>query len=143
MSSPEALAKPSNHLAWIAPLVAIAGVASYFAWFSMYPILRDFPWLNLGILGAAVALSIVALRRGSAGWGRVGSIAGLVVSVGSLALLSAYCFVLSYQFPDANRLSEGGTRIPAITLASWDGTSIDVAEAASDKLILVFYRGFW
>ena len=109
----------------------------------MYPTFRDVPWLNLLILTGAVVLSVMAVQRALPGWGRVGSIAGLVVSAGLLALLSFYCFSLSYQLPDANRVVDDGTRLPQITLASWDGTDIDLGEAASDKLILVFYRGHW
>ncbi len=132
-----------NHAAWLGPLIAIPGFLSYYTVFYMYPVLRDFPWLNLLILFGAVALSVTAVRRAGSGWGRFGSIAGLFVSGGLLALLSLYCFVLSYGVPDPNQVADDGTRIPPITLASWDGTQIDVAEAASDKLILVFYRGFW
>ena len=132
-----------NHLAWIAPLIAIPGFLSYYTFFSMYPAFRDVPWLNLLILIGAVVLSVMAVRKAGPGWGRAGSIAGLSVSAGLLALLSLYCFVLSYQLPDANRVADDGTRLPQITLASWDGSRVDVAEAASDKLILVFYRGHW
>jgi len=132
-----------NPLAWIAPLVAIPGFVSYWAFFAAYPVFRDFPWVNLLILTGAVALSVVALRRARPGWGRAGSIAGLAVSVSLLGLLSAYCFVLSYQLPDPNRVVGDGTRIPDITLASSNGGRVDVAAAAADKLILVFYRGHW
>jgi len=143
MSEPGSAARSRNHLAWIAPLVAIPGFLSYYTTFSMWPVFRDFPWLNLLILLGATALGVVAVRRSRPGWGRAGSVAGLVVSAGLLGLLSFYCFVLSYDLPDPNRVVDDGTRLPSITLASWDGQPIDVAEAASDKLILVFYRGYW
>lgn len=132
-----------NHLAWIAPLIAIAGFLSYYTYFSMWPVFRDVPWLNLLILVLATALSVVAFRRARPGWGKAASGVGLLVSVGLLGLLSFYCFVLSYQLPDPNLVADDGTRLPAITLASWDGQPVDVAEAANDKLILVFYRGYW
>ena len=135
--------RKKNHAARLGPLIAIPGFLSYYTVFYMYPVLRDFPWLNLLILGGAVALSVTAVRRATPGWGRFGSIAGLLVSGGLLTLLCLYCFVLSYRVPDPNRVVDDGTRIPAITLASWDGEPINVAEAASDKLILVFYRGHW
>jgi len=132
-----------NHLAWIAPLVAIAGFLSYFAVFSQWPLFRDFPWLNLLIGIAALALSVVAVRRAKPGWGRGGSIAGLGISALLLVGLGFYCFVLSYQLPDAGRVVGEGTVIPGITLAATDGSQIDVGAAAQDKLILVFYRGHW
>ena len=135
--------RKSNHAAWLGPLIAVPGFLSYYGVFSMYPALRDFPWLNLLILAGATGLSLTAVRRARRGWSRFGSLAGLSISGGLLALLCFYCFVLSYQVPDANLVADDGTRIPSITLASWDGTQIDLAEAASDKLILVFYRGHW
>jgi hypothetical protein len=133
----------SNHLAWIAPLIAVPGFLSYYVYFSMWPVFRDVPWLNLLILLVATGMSLVAVRRASTGLGRAGSVLGLVVSAGLTGMLSFYCFYLSYQLPDANRVADDGTRLPAITLASWDGTPVDVSEVASDKLILVFYRGHW
>ena len=143
MSHPGIEARPMKHLAWIGPVIAVPGFISYWAYFSMWPIFRDVPWLNMLILGGAIALSVVAVRNAAPGWGRRGSIAGLLFSTLLLTLLCAYCFVLSYQLPDPKRVVDDGTRLPAITLASWDGSEIDLAEAASDKLILVFYRGFW
>ena len=132
-----------DHLAWIAPVIAFAGFLSYFALFSQWPLFRDFPWLNLLILLGALALSEIAMRRARPGWGRRGSVAGLAVSVLLLVGLSYYCFVLSYQLPDAGRVVGEGAAIPAIALAATDGSQIDVGAAAQDKLILVFYRGHW
>jgi hypothetical protein len=143
VAEPGSPARSRNHLAWIAPLVAIAGFLSYYAFFSRWPVFRDVPWLNLLILLGATALSVIGLRRARPGWGRAGSIAGLVVSAGLLGLLVYYCFVFSYGLPDPNRVVADGTRIPSITLASWDGRPVDVAEAARGDLILVFYRGYW
>ena len=58
-------------------------------------------------------------------------------------LLCFYVFHLSYQLPAPELAADDGTRIPGITLASWDGEAIDVADAARGELILVFYRGYW
>ena len=143
MAEPGPSARSRNHAAWLGPLIAVPGFLSYWAYFSMWPVFRDFPWLNLLILGAAVGLSLLAIRRATPGWGRRGSIAGLVFSSLLLGVLSFYCFVLSYGLPDVDRVADDGTRLPAITLASYDGSQIDVAEAGKGKLILVFYRGFW
>lgn len=143
MTAPGSAAGSRNHAAWLGPLIAVPGFFSYWLYFSRWPVFRDFPWLNLLILLAAIGLSVIAIRRATPGWGRRGSAAGLVFSSLLLGALSFYCFVLSYGLPDTARVADDGTRLPAITLASYDGTQIDVAEAAQDKLILVFYRGFW
>ena len=135
--------RPFNHLAWVGPVLAVFGLLSYFLYFSMWPIFRDFPWLNLLILAGAVVVSAMSLGRARSRLGRTGSGAGLFVSVSMLGLLCFYAFYLSYQLPDAGRVVDDGTRLPEITLMSSDGEAIDVADAARDKLILVFYRGYW
>ncbi len=132
-----------NYLAWVGPVLAVFGLLSYFVYFSMWPVFRDFPWLNLLILLGAVGVSVLALGRARSSLGRAGSGIGLFVSVSMLGLLCFYAFFLSYQLPDAGRVVDDGTRLPAITLASTDGEAIDIADAAQDKLILVFYRGHW
>lgn len=143
MTDSHSARRSRNHAAWVAPLIALAGFLSYFVVFSQWPLFRDFPWLNLLVLTGAVALSVVALRRAAPGWGRAGSVAGLGVSLLLLVGLCLYCFVLSYQLPDAGRVVGEGTEIPALSLAASDGSQIDVAAAAQEKLILVFYRGHW
>lgn len=135
--------KRFNHLAWVGPILAVFGLLSYFAYFSMWPVFRDFPWLNLLILAGAVGVSAIALPRARSGLGRVGSGAGLFASVAMLGLLCFYAFYWSYQLPDAGRVVDDGTRLPEITLASWDGRQVDLSDAASGELILVFYRGYW
>ena len=132
-----------NHAAWLGPVIAVAGFLSYSTISAQYPILRDFPWLNLLILAGAMALGVVAVRRAATGRGRAASVAGLGISTFLTGLLVFYCFFYSYGLPDAGRVADDGTQIPPISLASWDGKKIDVEAAAQGKLILVFYRGYW
>ncbi len=132
-----------NHRAWIGPLVAIFGLLSYFTLFYRWPLTRDLPWLNLLILLAAIGVSLTALPRARSTAGRVGGGVGLFVSVALAGLLCFYVFSLSYRLPDAGRVVDDGTRLPEISLASARGEAVDVAAAARDKLILVFYRGHW
>ncbi len=134
---------PRNLAAWLCPLVAIPGFLSYWLFFVQWPLFRDFPWLNLLFLSVAIGLGGVAVYRARTRWSRVGSVAGLALSLLLTGLLSYYCFVFSYQVPDAGRAAGTGTPLPAMTLASWDGRPVDLAEAGRGKLILVFYRGYW
>ena len=135
---------PRNHLLWIGPLIAIPGFLSYYVFFSRFPVFRDTAWLNIGILLGATAISVAGLRRG---WGRgslqrVAGVASLAVSGFLTGLLITYCYVLSYQLPDANLAVAEGAPMPAITLASYDGRDVDLGEAG-ESMVLVFYRGFW
>ena len=134
-----------RHAAWLGPLIAVPGFLSYYLFFARYPAFRDFPWANLLLLAGAVALSVVGLRRVWAGGAlaKLGGVAGLVVSAGLTGLLAFYCFVLSYQLPDASHAARRGQPIPTMVLASHDGTPFDLGAASREPLVLVFYRGFW
>lgn len=143
---PDTAPRARNWPAWLAPLVAVFGLLSYFLLFARWPVLRDLPWLNLLILAGAVALAVMGLRRARSGLGKVASGAGVAFSLAVLGLLCWYAFYLSYQLPDAGRVVGEGSEIPAVALTSWNGETIDLGEAArgaDGDLILVFYRGYW
>lgn len=145
-AAPPAAPRTRNWPAWLAPLVALFGLLSYFLLFARWPILRDLPWLNLLILAGAVVLGGMGLRRARSTLGRVASGLGLAFSLALLTLLCWYAFYWSYQLPDPRLVVGEGTEIPAITLTSWNGEAVDLAEVASGAkgdLILVFYRGYW
>ena len=143
MAEPGSARAPRNPAAWLGPLLALPACFSYWLFFARWPLFRDFPWLNLLLLALAMGLSLIGLRRARTRRGRIGSAAGLVFGVLLTGLLSWYCFVLSYQVPDAGNAAQTGTPLPAMTLVSWDGRPIDLAEVAQGELILVFYRGYW
>lgn len=133
------------HLLWIAPLLSVAGLVSYFTFFVRWPSLRDTAWLNLGIGVVAVGLSLWALR---AAWRRrwpwrVAGVAGALVSVAAVGLLVAYTQFISYGLPSTEGVVAVGEGLPDLTLQSYDGTPVDLARAAQEPMVLVFYRGFW
>ena len=134
-----------NHFLWLGPLIAVPGFLSYFAFFSRWPVFRDTAWLNFSILAAALVISAVGLGRAwtRGGWRRLAGIGSTLVSGGFGAVLVAYVFFISYQLPTTEGVTAEGEPIPAVTLTSYDGKQINVAEAGQDSAILVFYRGFW
>lgn len=138
-------APPRNHALWLAPLVAVAGLLSYFTFFSRWAIFRDHPVANLLILGVAVAWSISGARRAwpSGGLSRAVGIFGVFVSSALTLLLLYYCYVLSYQLPSAELAAERGTPLPAISLTAHDGSDFELGTARDERMVLVFYRGFW
>lgn len=142
---PARAGRRDDWLLWIAPLVAIAGFASYWTLSVRSPFLRDTGLLNLALLLVAVALSVLGVRRAwSRGWlRRVAGAVGVVLSTALLGLFVAYCYVLSYQLPSADGAVAVGERLPPIALTASDGSRVDLAEASRDPLVLVFYRGFW
>ena len=134
-----------NHALWLGPLTAVVGFLSYYTFFAQWPIFRDVPWANLLILTLAICISGIGLRRAwpEFGWRRVAGVTGMFVSSALTVMLLLYCFVLSYKLPSADLAVKQGGQIPFVSLASNDGSQVNLGEAATDRLILVFYRGFW
>lgn len=134
-----------NWALWLGPPLALAGLLSYFLLFSRWATSRDFPWANLLILGVALALSISGLQRSwqRGTWQRVGGVVGVGLSALLSSLLIYYCFFLSYSLPDAGLSAELESDLPSLVLSAQDGSSIDLRAASADRLVLVFYRGFW
>ena len=140
---------PRNRAVWLAPLLALAALASYFTLIISRPAfadLRDFPWLNLVLLAVAVVLSARAVPRAWLRGGllrRSGAIAGLGFSALCAVMLSYYLFVSTYRVPDAASVVPTGESIPEITLADQRDRPVDLAQLSQGDSVLVFYRGHW
>ena len=143
--SPESGTHSRNHFLWLGPVIAVPGFLSYYGFFVQWAVFRDTAWLNIGILLGATAISLLGLLRAwprGIGW-RAAGVVSTGVSGFLTGLLIVYCYGLSYGLPSADLAALEGQRIPSVTLASYDGTEIDVGLATDQPLILVFYRGFW
>jgi hypothetical protein len=129
----------TNHAAWIGPLIAMAGLVSYFVWAVHVPSLRDSALLNLLLVGVGVALSVWALvhRRNWKSW------LGLVVAVLPAVLLVAYVFVLSNMLPKAETAARVGEIAPRLELPDHTGAMVSVDDFSGRRVLVVFYRGFW
>lgn len=134
-----------NHALWLAPVLAVGALLSYFVFFSQYPAFRDTAWLNLLGLAVSVGLGFVAMKQAwpRGGWRRVAAVAGLFVASAATGMLLFYTQWLSYGLPDAELSATPGERVPTIALASTEGGTLDLASAGAGRLVLVFYRGFW
>jgi hypothetical protein len=136
-----------NHLLWLGPLVAFAGGVSYFLVFARYPVLRDFPWLNLPWVLAGLALSGVALRRA---WTRQATYRGKAlgpVGLGFSALLAFlfvfYVFGVSSWLPEPTPTATGLVEAPGFRLLDHRGQPVSLEDYRGRKVVLTFYRGFW
>jgi hypothetical protein len=134
-----------NHALWLGPLLAVAGVLTYFTVFVRWPPVRDVPWVNLPLVALGIAVSVRGLGRAWArrGWRRASGLAGVTVSSALGVLLTWYCFAFSYRLPAAALALDVGAPVPAVTLTDHIGRPVDLARAATRPLVLVFYRGFW
>ncbi len=135
----------TNHALWLGPLVAVFGFLSYYTIFFWWPITRDFPWVNLILLAIGVTLSITGLRRAwpRGGWRALAGAVGTLVSVTVSGALVFYVFSLSYGLPDEALALGVGEAIPVVSLSDDTGIPVQLAAAAGERVILVFYRGHW
>lgn len=141
--------RPSlNYFAWLGPVVTFVAAVSYFLYFVRFPDLRDFPWVNLPLVGIGVLLSIVGLKRafGVPGYGLrskiFASIAGLA-STGLAALFTFYIFSLSYQMPGADQVVDVSQPAPEFSLQDQNQQIVKLADYRGKKLVIAFYRGHW
>ncbi len=128
------------HALWFGPLLAVFGFLSYFTLFYRWPSLRDVPWLNLLILAAAVVMTLAATVQAT-GRRRILGCLGTAFSLFVTGLLCFYAFVFSYQLPAAANALDVGAPVPALTLRDHNGNDAELA--ATDRTLLVFYRGHW
>ncbi len=136
-----------NHLIWIGPLVAFAGLVSYFMVFARFAALRDFPWLNLPLVILGAVLSAVgawrAFGRPEVFRGKVLGSLGLALSLSLASLFCAYVFWITYQVPAPSETALALVEAPGFALTSNAGETVRLSDFAGRKVVLVFYRGFW
>ena len=139
--------RPRNHLLWIGPLLTLVGGLSYFMYFARFPVLRDVPWINLPLVMAGVALSLVAVGRGfsrrAVYRGKVLGSLGLVFSVLLASLFTLYIFVWSYSLPEPSELTLSLGTAPDFTLTDQHGKPVSLQGLRGRKVVLTFYRGHW
>jgi hypothetical protein len=136
-----------NHALWLGPLLALAGVVSYFTLFVRWPALRDFPWVNLPVALAGVGLSALAawraFFRSERYRGKILGSGGLVLSLGLGTLFCFYIFFFSYMLPEPQEATLVLAAAPDVALTDQDGGTVRLAELRGKKVVLTFYRGHW
>jgi hypothetical protein len=139
--------KRRNHALWLGPLLVFAGAVSYFLIFSTFPVLRDFPWVNLPIVLLGLFLSFLGLARAIKApnlyKGKISGILGLLFSAAVASMFTTYIFWTTFQMPMASPQSLAITQLPDIHLTQSDGTETALTTFLGKKLVIVFYRGYW
>ena len=131
--------KKRNHAAWIGPLVALIGLVTYFTAAVRFPDLRDSASVNLVmVIGGAVIAGWGLLRRRN--WK---SWIGLGTAVFFASLLFGYVFVLSNQLPPADTAVAIGSAAPPLELPDQTGRVVSLDAFKGERVLVVFYRGFW
>ena len=131
---------------------------SYVPLFALFPITRDFPWVNLLLLGAGVVLLCGGLKRSFRQPELYrGKIFGSIVAVLSVAGIGMFTFGLFYQarqIPVATGAPGVGQKAPDFTLPHQNGRTVTLASllspakggaanAKANGVLLIFYRGHW
>ena len=134
---------------WVGFLVVAAGLFSYPLLFINFPVTRDFPWLNLLIIAAGLALLGLGLTRAFRKPAEYrGRIFGTALALLALVGVSFFCYGLLYvarQLPASAAAPRVGSKAPDFTLSDPDGKPVALADllAGSKGALLIFYRGFW
>lgn len=142
------LPPPSFRLfVWSGPLLVFLAAVSYFLFFARYPILRDFPWVNLPIVLLGLVISFIGLRRAfhpaRSILSKVTSGIGFLFSLAVTLLFGAYVFHLSYQLPSATNKAQVREAAPEFALPDSSGSAVRLSSLRGKKVVVVFYRGHW
>ncbi len=143
----ESTPRRRNHALWLGPLVAFVGAVSYFLVFARFPVLRDFPWVNLPFVLVGLAIAGLGVWRA---YGRPDLYRGKIlgpISFGVAFLLAgalcAYVFWLSYMLPAPTDAAMSARSVPDFVLLDQDGHRFDSVDLRGRKVVLTFFRGHW
>ena len=143
---------------WMGFLLVLAGLLSYVPIFSLFPVTRDFPWVNLLLFVAGGVLLVKGLRRAFRQPERYrGKIFGPLLAVLSMLGVFFFAYGLFYlgrQLPASAAAPRVGQKAPNFTLPDQNGKPVTLAELLSspsvatagtrpDAVLLIFYRGHW
>lgn len=147
-----------NAWLWWGFVLVLAGLFSYIPFFVLFPVTRDFPWMNLLLIGAGLALLAVGLIRafGNPQLYR-GRVFGTTMMVLSVAGAGLFCWGLLYkvrQLPASASAPHVGQKAPNFALPDQDGKMVSLADLLSPLtteptsarpggVLLIFYRGYW
>jgi hypothetical protein len=145
-----------NWWLWAGFLVVAVGLLSYIPFFALIPATRDFPWVNLLMFAAGLALLGVGLvrafRKPDVYRGRIFGPLLALLSVLGIALFSVGIFYIARQLPASAAAPRVGAKAPDFTLPDQDGKPLALAELLSSPpapggkangAVLIFYRGHW
>ena len=148
----------ANFLLLAGFFLVVAGLVSYAPFFSLFPITRDFPWVNLLLFfGGALLLGVGVMRAFRQPELYRGKILGCILSAISVAGISFFSYGLFYvarQLPSASAAPRVGEKAPGFTLPDQNGKAVTLADlvtsapagtagAKPNWALLIFYRGYW
>jgi hypothetical protein len=144
-----------NPSLWAGFLLVLAGLMTYIPIFSLFPVTRDFPWVNLLLfVGGGILLGRGLVRAFRQPELYRGKVFGSILAVLSAAGAGLFCFglfVLARQLPASAGAPRVGAKAPEFTLPDQNDKTVALAELLSSSTsgvktsaaLLIFYRGHW
>jgi peptidoglycan/LPS O-acetylase OafA/YrhL len=135
----KASGRKRNHTAWIGPVVSLTGLVTYFTVAVRFPDLRDSANINLVLAMGGVAIAAWGLlrRRNWKSWIGFGAAAFFAF------LFCGYIFVLTSQLPSPATAPAVGAVAPPLELTDQTGRMLALDDLRGERVVVVFYRGFW
>ena len=145
-----------NWVIWAGFLLVLAGLLTYVPLFAQFPLTRDFPWVNLMLFAAGLALLGVGLARAFRRPEQYrGRFVGPAVALVSLLGIGFFCFGIFYvarQLPESASAPREGQKAPEFSLPDQDNKPValsdllaapDASPGGAGGALLIFYRGHW
>ena len=135
---------------WLGFVVVVLALFSY-QFFVLFPITRDFPWVNLllfAIGGLLLGLGLFRAYGHPAAYR--GKIFGPLLTVLSLLMFGLFAyglFFIARQMPPSTGAPQVGQKAPDFALVDQDGNRVELNDLLSSPstraVLLIFYRGYW
>jgi hypothetical protein len=147
--------KKFNWQLWAGFVLTLFSFLSYPFLFIDYPILRDFPWLNLILFALALVLLILGLRRafqpGRKSISKISAVAVATLGVLIIAFFIFVAFIEARRLPASAGAPQVGQRAPDFSLTDINNKPVALTDLISQPInnkppkgvLLIFYRGYW
>ena len=147
--------KNFNWQLWVGFVLTLFSFLSYPFLFIDYPILRDFPWLNLILFALALGFLIVGLRRAfrrdRKPLSKISAVAVATLSVLIIAFFIFIAFIEARRLPASANAPQVGQKAPPFSVTDINNKPVALvdllAQPINDKppkgVLLIFYRGYW
>jgi len=147
--------KNFNWQLWAGFALTLFSFLSYPFLFIDYPLLRDFPWLNLILFAFASVLLMIGLRRAfQPSRKAISKVSAVVVATLGVLIMAFFIFI---AFIEARRLpaSAGapqvGQKAPDFSVTDINNKPVALADLLAEPIdnkpakgvLLIFYRGYW
>ena len=147
--------KKFNWQLWSGFGLTLFSFLSYPFLFIDYPVLRDFPWLNLILFALALVLLIFGLRRAfQPGRKSISKISAVAVTALGLLIIAFFVFIAfieARRLPASTGAPQVGQKAPEFTVTDTNNKPVALTELLTQPInnkpakgvLLIFYRGYW